>query len=110
MNGIGPGLLCLLVCVAVVECESPDRESTGEEAETSAVRSQVGEAVTRLTANAGGRRILEAIEAHGGLEDWYKAPTSSYTWEYANIPGDLQFKSYLVADNATRASITTCYR
>ncbi|MEX1054922.1 MAG: hypothetical protein WED81_02765, partial [Rhodothermales bacterium] len=31
-----------------------------------------------------------------------RAPTSSYTWEYANVRADLQFKSFLVADNRTR--------
>ncbi len=46
--------------------------------------------------------MLRAIEAHGGLEAWYRAPTSSYTWEYANTGTDVQFKSYLVVDNRTR--------
>ena len=56
----------------------------------------------RLSQNEGGRRVLRAIEAHGGLAAWYRAPTSSYTWEYANRDADLHFKSYLVVDNRTR--------
>jgi hypothetical protein len=56
----------------------------------------------RLAQNEGGRRVLRAIEAHGGLEAWYRAPTSSYTWEYANKDADLHFKSFLVVDNRTR--------
>ena len=56
----------------------------------------------RLAQNEGGRRVLRAIEAHGGLEAWYRAPTSSYTWEYANKGADLRFKSFLVVDNRTR--------
>lgn len=56
----------------------------------------------RLAQNDGGRLVLRAIEAHGGLEAWYRAPTSSYTWEYANKAADLHFKSFLVVDNRTR--------
>jgi len=44
----------------------------------------------------------DAIEAHGGLEAWYAAATRCYTWEYANVGADLQFKTYLVADNRSR--------
>ena len=56
----------------------------------------------RLEASEGGRLVLRAIEAHGGLEAWYGAPTSSYFWEYANTGSNTRFKSFLVADNATR--------
>lgn len=55
-----------------------------------------------MEASDGGRLLLESIDAHGGLEAWYEAPTSSYTWEYANQPSDVQFKSFMVVDNATR--------
>lgn len=63
---------------------------------------RISDARTRLSQNDGGRLILEAIEAHGGLRAWYEAPTSSYTWEYANVGADMQFESYLVADNTSR--------
>jgi len=66
------------------------------------VEQRVEAARTRLTQNEGGRRVLRAIEAHGGLEAWYRAPTSSYTWEYANTKFDLRFKSFLVVDNRSR--------
>ena len=66
------------------------------------VERRVDAAEERLTQNAGGRRVLRAIEAHGGLAAWYRAPTSSYTWEYANKGADLRFKSFLVVDNRTR--------
>jgi hypothetical protein len=46
--------------------------------------------------------VLRAIEAHGGIEAWYAAPTSSYNWEYSNASSNSRFKSYLVADNRTR--------
>lgn len=66
------------------------------------VQHQVEAARKRLEASEGGRLILRAINAHGGLEAWYRAPTSSYTWEYANLGADLHFKSFLVTDNRTR--------
>ena len=50
----------------------------------------------------GGRLVLRAIEAHGGLEAWYGAPTSAYCWEYSNVISNIRFKSCLVADNRTR--------
>ena len=60
------------------------------------------EARSRLEASEGGRIVLSAIEAHGGLEAWYAAPTSSYAWEYSNLGSNMRFQSFLVADNATR--------
>ena len=66
------------------------------------VERRVVAAEERLTQNEGGQRILRAIEAHGGLAAWYRAPTSSYTWEYANDDASLHFKSFLVVDNRTR--------
>ena len=50
----------------------------------------------------GGQLVLAAIEAHGGLENWYAAPTSAYAWEYSNFGSNMRFESYLVADNQTR--------
>lgn len=66
------------------------------------VQRRVEAAEERLTQNEGGQRILRATEAHGGLEAWYRAPTSSYTWEYANKDANVRFKSFLVVDNRTR--------
>lgn len=46
--------------------------------------------------------ILRAIDAHGGLEAWHSAPTSSYTWEYSNVGSQIRFKSRMVVDNRSR--------
>jgi len=86
-------------------CDAPevDREQVDPGAvPPTQVRQMVSEARARLEASEGGRLVLRAIEAHGGLDAWYQAPTSSYTWEYANVGADLRFKSFLVADNRTR--------
>jgi hypothetical protein len=60
------------------------------------------DARSRLEASEGGRLLLRTLEAHGGLEAWYRAPTSAYTWEYSNVGSNIRFKTRLVADNYTR--------
>ena len=66
------------------------------------VREQAATARLRLEVTPGGRLVLAAIEAQGGLEAWYGAPTRSFAWEYSNLEANLRFKSHLVADNRTR--------
>ncbi len=77
-------------------------QPTSNEVSKRQVAREVAAARERLEANDGGRLVLQAIEAHGGLEAWYAAPTSSYTWDYSNPGMKLRFKSRLVADNRTR--------
>lgn len=102
-----------LVAVALVGCGDARQNESEEDAKADEaieanvlpieeVQPRADSARERLTQNEGGERILSAIEAHGGLKTWYRAPTSSYTWEYANKEVDLRFKSFLVVDNRTR--------
>lgn len=63
---------------------------------------QAEQARARLLDSEGGKVVLRAIEAHGGLLAWHSAPTSAYAWEYSNAGMDFRFKSYLVANNQTR--------
>jgi hypothetical protein len=81
---------------------SADKSASATVVPEQEVERTVEAARERITKNEGGRRVLRAIEAHGGLEAWYRAPTSSYTWEYANKNAALRFKSFLVVDNRTR--------
>jgi len=90
-----PSLLTIVVLAASTACGGGT--ANGSDADRLAA-----EARTRLEASEGGQVVLRAIEAAGGLEAWYAKPTSAYTWEYSNVPANLQFKSRLVADNATR--------
>ncbi len=76
-------------------------EQPAEPQQTDAQR-KAAEATQRLEASDGGKLVLRAIDAHGGLEAWYGAPTSSFTWEYSNTQANLRFKTALVVDNATR--------
>ena len=100
-----PSLTAGFLVLALTGCaQSGDDASPSETSNVvpeSQVNRQVEAARDRLTENDGGRLVLRAITAHGGLANWYRAP-SSYTWEYANVGADLQFTSFLVADNQTR--------
>ncbi|MEX2529549.1 MAG: hypothetical protein WD960_02150 [Gemmatimonadota bacterium] len=99
-----PAQLFSFCVLALAGCDPPEADpaNAGEVVPLDRVDQLVAEARGRLEPTEGGRLVLRAIEAHGGLEAWYRAPTSSYTWEYANVGGDLRFKSFLVADNLSR--------
>lgn len=68
----------------------------------SAAQQKAQEATARLSATPGGEVVLRAINAHGGLEAWYEAPTTSFTWEYSNARSNSRFKTQAVVDNQTR--------
>ena len=93
---------------ALSGCASPNGEATdsrssdAQVADSAVVAQKVEAARERLTQNEGGRLVLDAIDAHGGLQAWYRAPTSSYVWTYANVGADLQFTTLGVIDNQTR--------
>ncbi len=55
------------------------------------------ETESRLMATEGGRMLLRAIIAHGGLDAWHNAETSHYVWGFT---GGL--KTRMVAHNRTR--------
>jgi len=98
-------LVLVLLPLLLVACEpAPPDDATALDDATASddVQAQAEAVRERLSTSEGGRLVLRAIEAHGGLEAWYAAPTSSYTWEYANTGADLQFETFLVADNRSR--------
>ncbi len=88
-------LMLLVACVG--SAPDPAAETTLTDAQIKAA-----EARTRLEVSDGGKLVLRAIEAHGGLEAWYNAPTSSYTWEYSNTGADMRFKTAMVVENDSR--------
>jgi len=55
------------------------------------------EVTQRLMASEGGQLLLQSLEAHGGLDAWHNAETSSYIWGFG---GGIQSK--MVAHNRTR--------
>ncbi len=96
------GALLLVGCGGGASDTNADAAAAPNVVPDSVVQQRVAAARERLTQNDGGRRVLRAIEAHGGLAAWYRAPTSSYVWEYANQGADLHFASFMVVDNHTR--------
>ncbi len=96
------GALLLVGCGGGASDTNADASAAPNVVPDSVVQQRVAAARERLTQNDGGRRVLRAIEAHGGLAAWYRAPTSSYVWEYANQGADLHFASFMVVDNHTR--------
>ena len=99
---VGAAVLALLLVGCGGGADAPADEAASNVVPESEVERRVEAARQRLTQSEGGRRVLRAIEAHGGLAAWYRAPTSSYTWTYANREVDLRFSSFLVVDNRTR--------
>lgn len=98
-----PLLLVFVGCAG-----SDERPGSSDAAVASAVVEAKAEAArVRLDASEGGRIVLRAIEAQGGLEAWYAAPTSSYAWEYANTGANTRFKTYMVVDNSSRRAYHT---
>jgi hypothetical protein len=89
-------LLLIFFLSVLTSCGKADPEPESRAA------AQAAAATARLEASEGGQVVLAAVDAHGGLEAWYRAPTSSYSWEYSNAGLNMRFKSHLVADNATR--------
>lgn len=97
-------LLCLVIFALAAGC-TPAAEEQPEIAASepkSEALQKAEEARARLSSTEGGKMVLRAIDAHGGLQAWYEAPTSSYAWEYSNVGANLRFKTFLVADNRTR--------
>ncbi len=91
---------CALLIVGA-GCSSPD---TDPEKAHSGEQQRVERTTQRLEQSSGGRLVLDAIEAHGGLAAWYRAPTSSYRWTYANKGANLQFTSFMMVNNQTRTA------
>lgn len=72
------------------------------EPQSSLAERKAAEARSRLEGDPAGELLLGAIEAHGGLEAWYAAPTTSFCWEYSNPGMELRFKTCGTVDNQTR--------
>ena len=99
---VAAAVLALILVGCGGGADAPADEAASNVVPESEVERRVEAARQRLTQSEGGRRVMRAIEAHGGLAAWYRAPTSSYTWTYANREVDLRFSSFLVVDNRTR--------
>ena len=74
-----PLSLLLLVLVAAAGCSDAARPSDR------AVEARVAEATERLSETPAGRRVLAAIDAHGGLATWYQNGPVRWRYAYARL-------------------------
>jgi hypothetical protein len=95
------GSRVVIPCVFVMAAMAGGCQSDSP-ADEVAAPNEADAARARLEASEGGRLVLRAIEAAGGIELWFDTPTSAYGWEYSNTGSDIRFKSFMVADNRTR--------
>ncbi len=56
--------------------------------EPDAIDQRVAEADERMSASPAGQRVAQAIEAHGGLEAWYRGGPLRYTYAYQRTEAD----------------------
>lgn len=85
----------LFALMLIVGCSNPETDSSTTDELVDNPLTEETEA--RLMATEGGQMLLRAIEAHGGLDAWHNAETSSYVWGFG---GGLESK--MVAHNRTR--------
>ncbi len=83
-------VLCLLVgCAAEPEAPSSDDPTAAlARPADKAIALRVADATARLDSTEGGRLVLAAIEAHGGLERWYANGPVHFRYRYGNVGSD----------------------
>ncbi|MBU2947337.1 outer membrane lipoprotein-sorting protein [Zobellia uliginosa] len=74
------------------------------------VNNRVAKAKSRLQANDAGKIVWEAMEAHGGLKNWYGNGALSFRFKYVPLDGSTVRDSYEVVDawrnKAVHTSVT----
>lgn len=78
-------LLPLALLLAACSDYAVTPESTPD-----AVDARVAQATERLSASPAGQRVLAAIDAHGGLEAWYRGGPLRYRYAYQRLTPDGQ--------------------
>jgi hypothetical protein len=95
------GLACLCISLTLAGCASNGGSGNFERIREER-RRQVEETVARLSADEGGRVMLKAIDAHGGLEAWFRTRSSVSVWEYRRLDGGRSFTSKLFGERGGR--------
>lgn len=63
-------------------------------------RRQVEETTRRLSADEGGQIMLKALEAHGGLDAWFRTRSSLSLWRYERVRSGRSFTSKLAGERS----------
>jgi hypothetical protein len=91
-------ILCsLCLCLAGAACTSSGGAGNLERFREQR-RRQTADTVARLSADEGGRVMLKALEAHGGLEAWFRTRSSVSVWEYTRVGSGRSFTSKLFGE------------
>ena len=91
------GIIGFLVITGIIFLQMRPTESSDEEGMTTEEHPLSAQVKSRLMESVGGELLLQTIEAHGGLDAWHHAETSSYL---IRSTGGVQSK--MVANNRTR--------
>ncbi|MEZ5364103.1 MAG: hypothetical protein R2748_17625 [Bryobacterales bacterium] len=86
--------------ILLAACNSGTGASNNFERFREERRRLVEETTARLSADEGGRVMLKAIEAHGGLEAWFRTRSSVSLWEYHRLPAGRSFTSRLMGERS----------
>ncbi len=95
--------LALLLSTAFFACTpnagEPAASPEQNEASSTPFANRVAAATERLSATESGQLILEAIDAHGGLEAWYSQSPLRYRFNYRPVEEDKTVRdSYILND------------
>lgn len=91
------GIIGFLIIAGIIFLQMSPTESFNAEEMTTKEHPLSAQVKTRLMESEGGELLLQTIEAHGGLDAWHHAETSSYL---IGSTGGVQSK--MVANNRTR--------
>lgn len=97
-----------IALVLVTSCKQGDKktsDTTKTESTTdvyvipnSWIENRVAKAEKRLSESEGGQIVWRAMEAHGGLEQWFKNGSLAMRFNYQPLDGSTQRDSYQVVD------------
>ncbi|MEL7360462.1 MAG: hypothetical protein AAFN13_00170 [Bacteroidota bacterium] len=109
-------LLGLLLSLAA--CQAPDTPADPVSSDTAAlampsdtaVEARVAEATARLDASEAGRRVLAAIDAHGGLTTWYANGPLHFRYAYSRLGGGAPIDTEQTIDTFSSRAVHTLMR
>ena len=102
------GLLVLFIVPLLIgSCNEPKSSATGAESTevqelhglpVAWIENRVKKAEVRLNKTEAGKVVWQAMQAHGGLKNWYSKGPLAFRFNYQPIDGSTQRDSYQVVD------------
>ena len=116
MSNLQKSALVISVFVFLLACKEKQPSNTIVENEISQeldsipgswIENRVKNAESRFNASEAGKVIWNAMEAHGGLANWYSNGPLGFRFNYQPLDGDIQRDSYQVVDIWRNRSVHT---